>query len=238
MKSKHIYMALLVGLCLLYNCTPTTQAYGATKEQAEPPPVELQIIGPGEVQAGDLAIFHAQVPDDVDLDWQISPDSKGFYVDSNKRTALFASRTKGKYTLALAIATPEGKATCLIHVLQNGVGPDPDPDPDPDPNSKWQVMFFHESDDLDNYTKEQRRMLAGLTFRTELQGKGHMFLGAFDRDAVSKTFAENNQLSTWWKAVEGDPLPRVAVAPLEGGAIRDFDLPPTVAELYKLLGEK
>jgi hypothetical protein len=45
-------------------------------------------------------------------------------------------------------------------------------------------------------------------------------------------------LKPYWDAIQGDPLPRVAIAPLGGGAVRDFPMPADSVALYKLLGEQ
>lgn len=111
--------------------------------------------------------------------------------------------------------------------------PDPDPDPDPDPNRKWQIMLFYESDDLDNLPVAQRELIAGRKFRQQLEARGHHFAGAYDVDAITRTSGE---LTTWWAAIQGDPMPRVALAPRAGGDVQDYPLPASVDEFYKLLG--
>ena len=136
-------------------------------------------------------------------------------------------------------------------LLTVGKGPDPGPnppDPAPNPSAKWQVMFFHQSDQLDNLPVAQRDMLTSRSFREALEAKGHSFEGAFDVDAVAKsgrvcgsfgcvtvrpTVAKD--MAPWWEAVEHDPMPRVAIAPMSGGDVRDFPLPADAASLYKLL---
>lgn len=155
----------------------------------------------------------------------------------------FSAKLPGRYLVWVMVSTKDG-LQYAEHIVVVGTSPDPDPDPDPDPpdpdppnpNAKWQVMFFQKSDKLDNYDRQWRTMLAGRKFRDELEAKGHSFEGAFDRDAVGDAFAENKKYKPWWAAVKGDSLPRVAIAPIDGGTIRDYPLPKTVAELYQLLG--
>ena len=181
-------------LCLLYICQQTILGADAKAPVAKPvtvakpvvvvnKPIALigpRIVGPNEVAAGDLVILNAQVSGNAGLDWAISPpEAKSrFYVDSNHKVALFASRTKGTYIFALAVAT-DGKAVCLIHVLSNGVGPgpEPDPEPDPDPNpdptpdpGKRFVMVVSETGER---TVAQAATLMGL--RDYLQEKKHDF---------------------------------------------------------------
>lgn len=130
-KRRVLFIATLIGLCLLYNCQATMQAADGPVPVAE----EMRIVGPGEVLAGDLVVLNAKVPENAGLDWAISPPEAAarFYVDSNKRTSVFASRAKGVYIFALAVAV-DGEAKCLVHILHNGVGPGPEPDPEPEPD--------------------------------------------------------------------------------------------------------
>ena len=152
----------------------------------------------------------------------------------------FIARNPGVYAIRVTVAIETNQLAIAECWIQVGEAPDPgpdppDPDPDPNPDAKWQVMFFQESDDLDNYTQGQRIILAGRKFREELEAKGHTFLGAYDRSAVPKAFVEGANLQPWWNAVKGDPLPRFAIAPVNGGPVQDFPLPKTVAEFYKAL---
>jgi len=110
----------------------------------------------------------------------------------------------------------------------------PDPPPPP-PGRKWQVMFFHQSDQLDNLPLPQRELLAGLAFREELESRGHHFAGAFDVDAVTRSGKGDASHKTWWAAVDGDAMPRVALAPREGGDVIDFPLPADAESLFRIL---
>ncbi len=174
--NRKTFLFFAVLLCLVYTCARTTQA--ATPQPQEEP----RIIAPNEVAAGDLVVLRTEVPDGAGLSWAISPAEAVamFYIDSDKRTAVFASRTKGTYIFALAVAV-DGKATCLIHVLNNGLGPgpepepepDPEPDPEPEPNpdpGKRFVMVVGETADR---TAAQAATLMGL--RDYLQTKKHEY---------------------------------------------------------------
>lgn len=122
----------------------------------------------------------------------------------------------------------------------------PDP-PAPNPAAKWQVMFFLESTDVDDLPAGQIELLSSLTFRQSLDAAGHRFMGRYDRDSVMETrsvcngvtcrpyLAVKSDLAPWWGAVKGDPLPRIAIAPIDGGDIRDFPMPADESALYKLL---
>jgi len=128
---------------------------------------------------------------------------------------------------ALTAAYRPDIGSCTITV---GDG-EPPPPPPPPPDEKKQYVFFVETADLDNLPKAQRDMLASLTLRDELAAKGHKFLGQWDDD----TQPTANQ-QAWYDAIQGDPMPRIAVAPVNGGSIVDYPLPANAAELRKLLG--
>jgi hypothetical protein len=124
----------------------------------------------------------------------------------------------------------------------------PDPPDPPNPTSKWQVVFFHASGTLDNLPRAQIDMLSGLVFRDEVTAKGDRFVGSFNVDSVAKTvrtcdgtkcwttYAMPAELVPFFNAVKGDPMPRVAIAPINGGAVRDFPLPENAAAFWTLLG--
>lgn len=170
MKRKP-FLILAAMLCLLYSCAGTTQAADVAQPQ-------MRIVAPNEVAAGDLVVLRTEVPEGAGLSWAISPAEAAsrFYVDTQKRTAVFASRTRGVYIFALAVAV-DGEATCLVHVLNNGLGPGPEPEPEPDPEPEPNpepgrrfVMVVHESADR---TVQQASTLMGL--RDYLQAKKHEY---------------------------------------------------------------
>ena len=107
----------------------------------------------------------------------------------------------------------------------------PKPEPTPPTPKKWQIAFFIETADLDNYTSEQKTYLSSLTLRKQLQDKGHYFLGVFDKDA--EPYAAE-RLKPWFSAAKGK-TPCVVLAPIEGGNLYTYPLPATVKELWKLV---
>ena len=236
---RQIYLMVLAFLMLVM---PT--GYAAGIKGTGPPVGEMKIAGLEECQPGDLVVLEANVPEGASLDWLMTPKlNSSFYIDTDKRTFVFASRKKGVYIFALAVAV-EGKATCLIHVLKNGVGPDPNPpdpdppEPDPVPDQKYQVFFFHDSNDLDNYTQDQRIMLVGLKFEEDLEKKGHNYLRSISRNSITETGKVNPELANWWRAAENTGLPCVAFAPLNGGKITVKPLPKTLDKFWEMIGEK
>ena len=151
------------------------------------------------------------------------------------------------------IYLPPGDGQPVVQrVTLGGVKPpDPQPDPEPDPQpppqpAKWQVAIFVESADLDTMPLPQLEITSSLVFRKTLESSGHKLLGVWDKDRPTTTVCEGGvcrQVPTggkhdaFWAAVSGDPLPRVAIAPLGGGPVQDFPLPATAAELLQLLQE-
>lgn len=134
-------------------------------------------------------------------------------------------------------------------------GPDPKPEPDPEPNptpGNWQVLIWHESDDTENLPQSQRDILASRDFRAELVKRGHYLVGIYDYDSVvverrvTRQVCEGNacyyktetvrdvpgDLKLWHNKADGDPMPWVVVAPLNGGDLQEFPLPPSAGEFF------
>jgi len=250
MKPQPRYIVAAILLTLLYSCNSTqADEVKKTADPIAPPAVEMQILGPKKIPAGVMTQFHAQVPEGSDLAWRVSPETKGWYVDSNKTISLLGTIEEGVYTIGLAISL-ENKAYILQHPVQVGKAPDPGPDPPdpdppipPDPNAKWQVRFFLGSDpagesQLDNLTDEQVDMLTGLKFRKEFKAKGHLWLGVNRYGAIPEG-GVSDALKPWWESVKGDPLPRIAFASRDtASTIQDYPLPKTKKAFWELLEGK
>ena len=122
----------------------------------------------------------------------------------------------------------------------------PDP-PTPDPGAKFQVMLIHEANDLDNLPQGQVDVLSGRVFRAKLAAAGHTFLGSYHVGSLvtTRTRCIDGECETtttpipgmavWFESVRGDPLPRICLAPLAGGEVRDFPLPADSAATIKFL---
>lgn len=151
------------------------------------------------------------------------------------------------------IYLPPGDAQPVVQrvTLGDAKPPDPQPDPEPDPQPppqpvKWQVAIFVESADLDTMPLPQLEITSSLVFRKTLESSGHKLLGVWDKDRPTTTVCDGDvcrqvpvggKHDAYWAAISGDPLPRIAIAPIGGGTVQDFPLPPTAAELLKLLQE-
>lgn len=156
---------------------------------------------------------------------------------------IFWSDKVGKFSISAVVVDWEARTlTPLTYTITVGTSPDPDPGPDPDPDPepdpqpgrRWQIMFFQESGDLDDLPRGQVELLSSLSLREELAAAGHYVLGVSDKDACS-TGTCPVKLRPFWSAVTGDPMPRVALAPIGGGSVKDYPLPADKAGLFKLL---
>jgi hypothetical protein len=160
-------------------------APSAWAEQSEQPPIpDYRIVAPDETDAGEIVILDLVAPEGASIDWRIAPPEAvaKWYVDTDRRTVVFATRARGEYVFAAAVAV-EGEATCLIHTLRNGIGPEPepgpdpepepDPDPEPDPQPEPGKRFILVVLESGTQTPQQAAVLMGL--RTYLLEKGHEF---------------------------------------------------------------
>ena len=121
----------------------------------------------------------------------------------------------------------------MFKITGGDPGPDP-PNPGPNPGQKYQLMFFLQADELDKMPPAQRELATSLSIRKDLAERGHRFLMVVDDDQITGDAPEKYR--PWIKAVEGDPLPRIAMAPIEGGKIIDLPMPRDYQELMELLG--
>lgn len=155
--------------------------------------------------------------------------------------ALFWSDREGKFQVQAIVVSVDWQTrqislTPLTYSITVGSNPDPGPDPgpDPQPGQRWQIMLFHESGDLDSLPRGQVELLSSLKLRQELEAAGHYVAGVFDDD-TSGTSGIPAALQPWFEAVKNDPMPRIALAPLAGGVVRDYPLPADRAGLMKFL---
>ena len=113
-----------------------------------------------------------------------------------------------------------------------GTDPPPDP-PGPLPGQKYQLVLFVAADNLDQMDPSQRHLVTSLNVRTGLREHGHHLVQVIDNDQIREG------VPTKWvpfvEAVMGDALPRVAIAPVEGGAVSDYPLPANYLALLKFL---
>jgi hypothetical protein len=174
---------------------------------------------------------------------------------------MFTAKNPGEYLVKLHLVRDGKMEIAAIVVVVEGDRPNPPLPPDPptpdppvpNPTEKWQVMFFVESTDVDDLPDGQIELISSLSFRQSLEAAGHRFMGRYDRNSVMEskanctydrygrkicqppTMVVKSDLAPWWEAVKGDELPRMAIAPIDGGKVRDFPLPANSAELYSLL---
>lgn len=151
---------------------------------------------------------------------------------------LFWSDKLGKFTVnAIVVDWTARTLTPLTYSIVVGTEPNPPDPPDPpNPDRKWQVMIVHESNDLDNLPRGQVELLSSLSLREELKAAGYVLLGVYDDDSCASGQC-SVALRPWFAAVAGETMPRVAIAPVGGGNVKDFPLPADKAGLLKLLQE-
>jgi hypothetical protein len=149
---------------------------------------------------------------------------------------------RGVWIKTTPITLPDGT---VVQVLQGfgfldesavfkvtGGGPNP-PLP-PTPGGPWQVMLFYQADQLDNYPEAQRQLLTSRVVREQLNAAGHVFRKVVEAAALDQA-ATDGEFAAWFSAVRGKPLPRLAIAPKDGGRVREFPLPTTLGELWEVL---
>jgi len=114
--------------------------------------------------------------------------------------------------------------------------PDPPLPPDPPvPGEKWQVAIVFERTQLDNLPWSQRTIIGSLVFRERLREAGHRLVAIVDQDVEGADGKPPKDLAAYLNACKGDPVPRICLAPLKGGPVRDFPLPMTEDEVFALL---
>jgi hypothetical protein len=111
--------------------------------------------------------------------------------------------------------------------------PVPPVPPLPKPGGPYQILLLYDQDQLDNLSADQRALLTSLVYRQKLTSVGHRVLGVFAAQSISKP--EASKFKAFFTAVKDDPLPRIAIAKLDGGKVADFPLPTNMVDLEKLL---
>ena len=112
-------------------------------------------------------------------------------------------------------------------------GPKPPEPKPPVPGGPYQILLLYDTEQLDNLPPEQRDLLTSLVYRQKLVAAGHRVLGVFAAQTINP--ANASKFKVFFDAVKDDPLPRIAIARLEGGKVADFALPANMADLEKLL---
>ena len=119
--------------------------------------------------------------------------------------------------------------------VKGDAGPDPPIPPDPTPGGPQQMVLFYHLDQLDNMPAEQRALLKSLTIRKDLTAAGHLVLEIVEAGTLGQSGPIPDRIKGFVDSVRGDPLPRIAMAPREGGKVVDYPLPANYEDLVKLL---
>ena len=112
--------------------------------------------------------------------------------------------------------------------------PDDDDDDDgpPPPGQDYQIMLFYDGDMLDNYPAAQRAILTSLVIREQLESQGHVIVEILEKAALGQV---SPKYKAFIDAVINDQMPRIALAPKDGGKVLDFPLPENREALQVLL---
>ena len=113
--------------------------------------------------------------------------------------------------------------------------PDPPPPPPPPPGQKWQVVIVFERTQLPNLPRGQQVIIGSLTFRERLAKAGHRLVAVVDQHTAGAGGKRPAELAAYLAACEGDPVPRICLAPIGGGKVLDFPLPADEEAVLALL---
>ncbi len=116
--------------------------------------------------------------------------------------------------------------------VTGGVDPEPDP-PLPPQDKKYQIVIFLVADEIEKLPDPQRELATSLKVREDLRDLGHEVVQVIDDDEIKEGVPV--RWKPWIKAVLGRQLPQVALAPINGGPIKSYDLPDNYAGLLRLL---
>ena len=155
----------------------------------------------------------------------------------------------GQYRLALIQDN-----NLIEHLINVGNSPGPSPTPEPLPlplpGTKYQIMFFHDTDKDDNLPKEQVALLSGLKTREELKKLGHTFMGSYDLAEKSVQTCKNGvctiiktpprlskDVNTWadWIRNTNTPLPAMVMWDGKSDKMIPKMLPKDLKELEEML---
>ncbi len=144
---------------------------------------------------------------------------------------LVTAEKPGKILLAVTYAKDRGLVYAEKEVEAAGENPPQPPEP-PGPGGKKQLVIVLESNDLDNLPRAQQAIAASLKLRQALEAQGHRFL-----QVLTPAQAANAPpaLAPFFAAVDGHELPRIAIAPINGGPITDYPLPADEAAFWRLV---
>ena len=132
-------------------------------------------------------------------------------------------------------ANPVIKRVVLGKGATPGPGPGPNPPPPPPPGGPYQVVMVYDEQQLDNLPVAQRDLLTSMVAQGKIAQAGHVIQGVFAAQSIQN---QSGKLAPFFKEVLGKQMPRLAVAPISGGAVREYPLPASLAELEALLSKE
>jgi hypothetical protein len=211
-----------------------------------------QVVVPAEAELGQPIVCTVNlqgVPEGAELKGAVQPDVPGAeWLPGAAPNEFHIWAKPGKYDIEVmgmwGIRDPEKPTSWLDFgffrykakfVVKGGDDPVP-PQPEPLPGGPYQVMLFYSESQIDNLPQPQRDMLTSLVFRDWLSSQGHVLQEVGD-PANFNAGRVPERWKPWLKAVEGDPLPRIALASKDGGPIKDYALPDTLDGVKALLAK-
>lgn len=178
------------------------------------------------------------LPEGVEYKWHQIPhletDVVSKYTDGSQPVLFFCGTEEGRRAFLLQQAVDGLDPVVRCEFDYGGNGPVPPPPPPP-PDRKWNIVIVYESGHLDNMLRGQLEIIASLVFRDRLEEAGHCLLsgGIVDVDRIGDV---PPTLVPYLESCEDDPMPRICIAPLEGGGVvMDFPLPETADGVFDLL---
>lgn len=218
-------------------------------------PLVAEIDVPEEIQSPPnpiVATVDADIPEGAQSKgrWEIEGGAEAQFIKANGNTVYIWAQP-GEYVLsytgmwvdfdAKTFDFIEEQASVLVTTEDTpdpdpepDPDPDPDPDPEPDPADEYQVLILHDADMLSRLPRAQRDILISRKRWQQLEDAGHKLLRVFDVFDAGEEASEHHQ--KFLDAMEGKTIPRVAIAPREGGTIETFPLPEDFDALMQRLG--
>jgi hypothetical protein len=207
----------------------------------------LQIVGPSQVEVGDLAVFRFE-PADVPVAWGVLPEAARercleVLLPDGKRALVFSSGRPMQVTI-IAAAYVHGQVYLTFHSFLNGSnsptppnpGPGPSPNPDdpkpPRPVPPFILLWIEETTER---TAAQAQAQNDMEIRQALQRAGWQFR-VVDKDIRNEKGETPGDLAPWIEKAIKSGLPRLFVIDKTGRYL-SYPAPKDRNEFLKILSD-
>jgi hypothetical protein len=203
----------------------------------------LAIVGPTEVEPGDLAVFRfdgASGP----VTWKVLPEEMAarfleVVLPGGDRGLIFASSRPASVVIVAADCN-DGAPRIVVHRFRNGSAPQPGPDPKPprpepprpEPKPPYILLWIEESSER---TVEQALAQNDVNIRRALQAAGWEFR-VVDKDVKDERGQVPRELKAWIEVAIREGLPRL-LAISKDGSYHSFSAPRNRGEFVTILGK-